>query len=59
MWLKKPGRMRWDYEKPEKKLMVSDGSTLWVYEPEDEQAATQNQWDGRVHAGEGERGARV
>ena len=40
--LKKPGKMRWDYTKPEKKLMVSDGTTLWVYEPEDEQAFKQN-----------------
>jgi outer membrane lipoprotein carrier protein len=40
--LKKPGKMRWDYAKPEKKLMVSDGTTLWVYEPEDEQAFKQN-----------------
>jgi outer membrane lipoprotein carrier protein len=41
VWLKKPGRMRWDYAKPEKKLMVADGETLWVYEPEDEQAFKQ------------------
>jgi outer membrane lipoprotein carrier protein len=41
VWLKKPGRMRWDYNKPEKKLMVADGQTLWVYEPEDEQAFKQ------------------
>lgn len=41
VWLKKPGKMRWDYVTPEKKLMVSDGSTLWVYEPEDEQAYKQ------------------
>jgi outer membrane lipoprotein carrier protein len=40
--LKKPGKMRWDYAKPEKKLMVSDGATLWVYEPEDEQAYKQD-----------------
>lgn len=39
--LKKPGMMRWDYEKPEKKLFVADGTTLWVYEPEDEQAYKQ------------------
>jgi outer membrane lipoprotein carrier protein len=42
VWLKKPGKMRWDYVKPEKKLMVSDGKTLWVYEPEDEQAFKQD-----------------
>ena len=42
LWLKKPGKMRWDYAKPERKLMVSDGQTLWVYEPEDEQAFKQD-----------------
>ena len=42
VFLKKPGRMRWDYQKPEKKLMVADGKTLWVYEPEDEQAFKQS-----------------
>ena len=42
VWLKKPGKMRWDYAKPDKKLMVSDGATLWVYEPEDEQAYKQD-----------------
>ena len=39
--LKKPGKMRWDYETPEKKLFVSDGKVLWVYEPEDQQAFRQ------------------
>lgn len=29
----KPGRMRWSYEEPEPSLVVSDGSTLWVYDP--------------------------
>ncbi len=42
VWLKKPGKMRWDYAKPEKKLMVSDGTTLWVYEEEDGQAFKQD-----------------
>src|SRR5438876_995871 len=42
LWLKKPGRMRWEYVKPEKKLMIADGQTLWVYEPEDEQAFRQD-----------------
>ncbi|HEY3360072.1 MAG TPA: outer membrane lipoprotein chaperone LolA [Polyangia bacterium] len=39
--LKKPGKMRWDYSKPEKKHFISDGQTLWVYEPEDQQAFKQ------------------
>src|ERR1044071_6153258 len=29
----KPGKMRWDYDTPEKKYFISDGTTLWVYEP--------------------------
>jgi outer membrane lipoprotein carrier protein len=40
--LKKPGRMRWDYSKPAKKHFISDGQTLWVYEPEDQQAFRQD-----------------
>jgi outer membrane lipoprotein carrier protein len=29
----KPGRMRWTYEQPEPSLVVSDGKTLWIYDP--------------------------
>jgi outer membrane lipoprotein carrier protein len=29
----KPGRMRWSYEKPDPSLVVSDGTTLWIYDP--------------------------
>jgi outer membrane lipoprotein carrier protein len=38
---KKPGRMRWDYDKPEKASYVSDGGVLWLYEPDDQQAFKQ------------------
>ena len=38
---KKPGRMRWDYEKPDKSTYVTDGGVLWLYEPEDGQAFKQ------------------
>lgn len=38
---KKPGRMRWDYDKPEKAIYVSDGGVLWLYEPDDQQAFKQ------------------
>lgn len=34
----KGGLMRWEYARPEKKLFVYDGATLWVYEPEVPQA---------------------
>jgi len=29
----KPGRMRWVYESPGPSLVVSDGQTLWIYDP--------------------------
>jgi outer membrane lipoprotein carrier protein len=32
--LAKPGRMRWSYETPEPSLVVSDGETLWVHDPQ-------------------------
>src|SRR5690348_11488494 len=38
---KKPGRMRWDYEKPDRNTYVTDGNVLWLYEPEDKQAFKQ------------------
>ncbi|MEZ4333884.1 MAG: outer membrane lipoprotein carrier protein LolA [Myxococcota bacterium] len=28
----KPGRMRWTYEAPEASVVVSDGTTLWIYD---------------------------
>ncbi len=34
----KPGRMRWSYETPESSLVVSDGATLWIYDPQAEEA---------------------
>lgn len=30
----KPGRMRWSYEEPEPSLVVSDGESVWIYDPE-------------------------
>lgn len=35
--VKKPGRMRWDYTAPEKKLFVSDGRKMYLYVPADNQ----------------------
>ena len=29
--LKKPGKMRWDYDQPRPKLFVTDGRTAWFY----------------------------
>jgi len=33
---KKPGKMRWDYDKPNGKVIVSNGSKLLVFEPGDD-----------------------
>jgi outer membrane lipoprotein carrier protein len=38
---KKPGRMRWDYEKPDRTSYITDGGVLWLYEPDDKQAFKQ------------------
>jgi outer membrane lipoprotein carrier protein len=38
MYLKKPGRMRWEYRSPREKLFVTDGKVVWFYVPEERQA---------------------
>ncbi len=37
----RPGKMRWDYAKPNGKIMISDGKRLRIYEPGDPGAAGQ------------------
>ena len=37
LWLKKPGKMRWEYRSPREKLFLSDGKDAWFYLPEDRQ----------------------
>ena len=37
LWLKKPGKMRWEYRSPSEKLFVSDGHEAWFYVPGDRQ----------------------
>ena len=38
MWLKKPGKMRWEYTSPTQKLFVTDGKQVWFYVPGEKQA---------------------
>ena len=38
LWLKKPGKMRWEYRSPRDKLFVSNGKDAWFYIPDDHQA---------------------
>jgi len=37
LWLKKPGKMRWEYRSPEEKLFVGDGKSAWLYLPGEKQ----------------------
>jgi outer membrane lipoprotein carrier protein len=37
MQVKKPSRMRWTYESPERKIFVADGTQIYSYIPEDKQ----------------------
>lgn len=47
---KKPGKMRWDYDKPEPTLFVSDGKTLWMAQLQDKQAFRQSLGDSQLPA---------
>jgi outer membrane lipoprotein carrier protein len=33
MVVQKPAKMRWVYEEPEESLVVSDGESMWIYDP--------------------------
>ena len=37
-YFSRPGRMRWDYESPQKKLFLVDGKYAWLYLPADRTA---------------------
>jgi outer membrane lipoprotein carrier protein len=38
LWLKRPGKMRWEYRQPKEKLFISDGKNAWFYVPGERQA---------------------
>ena len=35
--VKRPGMMRWEYDKPDRQTIITDGKKLWVYKPDDNQ----------------------
>ena len=37
VYIKYPGKMRWEYEKPDRQIFITDGEKLWVYRPDDNQ----------------------
>src|SRR5271154_3957255 len=39
VYFSRPGRMRWDYESPEQKLFLVDGTNVWFYVPADRTAS--------------------
>ncbi|HVO29374.1 MAG TPA: outer-membrane lipoprotein carrier protein LolA [bacterium] len=45
VWIAKPGKMRWEYLKPEVKTIVSDGKTLWMYDGEENQVVINEHMD--------------
>lgn len=38
LYLRKPGRMRWEYASPAGKIFLADGKDTWLYTPEDRRA---------------------
>ena len=38
LYLRKPGRMRWEYSSPAGKLFLADGKYTWLYTPENHRA---------------------
>jgi outer membrane lipoprotein carrier protein len=39
VYFSRPGRMRWEYESPEQKLFLVDGTNVWFYVPSDRTAS--------------------
>lgn len=37
LYFGRPGMMRWHYKMPEEYLIITDGVTVWIYRPEDNQ----------------------
>ena len=42
VFVRYPGMMRWEYEKPQKQVIITDGHKLWIHRPEDNQVMTGN-----------------
>jgi outer membrane lipoprotein carrier protein len=40
VYIKYPGMMRWEYEKPEQQIIITDADKLWIYRPADNQVMT-------------------
>lgn len=37
IFVRRPGKMRWEYETPDRQIIITNGSRLWIYRPDDNQ----------------------
>ena len=37
IYVRRPGMMRWEYENPERQIIIANDRELWIYRPEDNQ----------------------
>jgi outer membrane lipoprotein carrier protein len=44
--VKKPGRVRWDYVKPDRRTLFIEGKTLWIWRPDDQEAQVKRNFGG-------------
>ena len=45
VWIARPGKFRWQIEKPYPQLMVGDGQKIWLYDPDLKQATVRKMAD--------------
>lgn len=50
MALQRPGKFRWEVQKPDKQLLIADGQYLWVYDVDLQQATRQKQDQGNTNS---------
>lgn len=50
-WFQHPGKMRWEYRSPEQHVIVTDGETLWIHRPDENQVI---KGDAAAHFGDGQ-----
>lgn len=43
LWIKRPGRFRWDYQPPEAQHIVGDGERVWLHDIDLEQVTVRDQ----------------
>ena len=49
MWLSRPGQFRWDYDKPYRQQIGSDGNSLWIYDEDLAQVTIRPVAEGLAH----------